>query len=111
EIDYYDRFIHGDTPIAMFGANGLVDMLKAKAIQHFITPINLLHENPNPAVRFKAIQPLSAQELYYMMVLGENDIYTSSYKYSFDRMIQKWGRYRMAIPCFSHCILTGLRNL
>jgi len=91
EIDYYDRFIHGDTPIAMFGANGLVDMLKAKAIQHFITPINLLHENPNPAVRFKAIQPLSAQELYYMMVLGENDIYTSSYKYSFDRMIQKMG--------------------
>ncbi|HEY5392866.1 MAG TPA: hypothetical protein VIJ57_12160, partial [Hanamia sp.] len=70
---------------------GLVDMLKAKAIQHFITPINLLHENPNPAVRFKAIQPLSAQELYYMMVLGENDIYTSSYKYSFDRMIQKMG--------------------
>jgi len=91
EIDYYDRFTHGDTPIAMFGANGLVDMLKAKAIQHFITPINLLHENPNPAVRFKAIQPLSAQELYYMMVLGENDIYTSSYKYSFDRMIQKMG--------------------
>jgi hypothetical protein len=26
-----------------------------------------------------------------MMVLGENDIYTSSYKYSFDRMIQKMG--------------------
>lgn len=91
EIDYYDRLTHGDTPVAMFGANGLVDMLKTKAIQHFITPINLLHENPNPAVRFKALQPLNAQELYYMMVLGENDIYTSSYKYSFDRMIQKMG--------------------
>jgi hypothetical protein len=75
----------------MLGANGLVDMLKAKAIQHFITPINELHENPNPAVRFKAIQPLTAQELYYMMVLGENDIYTSSYKYSFDKMIEKMG--------------------
>jgi hypothetical protein len=65
--------------------------LKARALQHFIEPINALHENPNPAVRFRAIQPLSAQELYYMMVLGENDIYTSSYKYSFDRMIQKMG--------------------
>src|SRR6185312_15712260 len=71
--------------------NGLLDMLKAKALQHFITPINELHESPNPAVRFKAIQPLNAQELYYMMVLAENDIYTSSYKYSFDRMIQKMG--------------------
>ncbi len=91
EINYYGRMIHGDTPIAMLGANGLLDMLKAKAIQHFIYPINVLHENPSPAVRFRALQPLDAQELYYMMVLGENDIYTSSYKYSFDRMIQKMG--------------------
>ncbi len=91
EIKYYARLTHGDTPVAMLGANGLVDMLKAKAIQHFITQINELHENPNPAVRFKAIQPLTAQELYYMMILGENDIYTSSYKYSFDRMIEKMG--------------------
>ncbi len=90
EIDYYSRLVKGDTPIAMLGANGLVDMLQAKAIQHFINPINELHESPNP-VRFRAIEPLNAQELYYMMVLGENDIYTSSYKYSFDRMIQKLG--------------------
>lgn len=91
EIDYYPRLVNGDTPVAMLGANGLVETLKAKALQHFITPINELHESPNPNVRFAAIQPLNAQELYYMMVLGENDIYTSSYKYSFDRMIQKMG--------------------
>jgi hypothetical protein len=90
EIDYYGRVVKGDTPVAMFGANGLVDMLQQKAIQHFVTPINELHESPN-AVRFRAIEPLNAQELYYMMIFGENDIYTSSYKYSFDRMIQKMG--------------------
>jgi hypothetical protein len=90
EIDYYSRFVKGDTPIAMLGSNGLVDMLQKKAIQHFINPINTLHESPNP-IRFRALDPLNAQELYYMMVLGENDIYTSSYKYSFDRMIQKMG--------------------
>ncbi len=91
EIDYYKRLIKGDTPIAMLGANGLVDMLGAKALQHFIEPINNLHEVNNPNIRFRAIEPLSAVDLYYMMVLGENDIYTSSYKYSFDRMIQKLG--------------------
>ena len=91
EVKYYARLVQGDTPVAMLGANGLVDMLKGKAIQHFITSINELHENPNPAVRFRALQPLTAQELYYMMVLGENAIYTSSYKYSFDRMIEKMG--------------------
>ncbi|MEO6289413.1 MAG: hypothetical protein ABIO76_05810 [Ginsengibacter sp.] len=91
EINYYERLIKKDTPVAMLGTNGLIDMLQTKAIQHFIDPINNLHENPNPAVRFRAIEPLNAVELYYMIVFGENDIYTSSYKYSFDRMIQKMG--------------------
>lgn len=91
EANYYGRVVRGDTPVAMYGANGLLDMLQTKAIQHFIYPINVLHENPNPAIRFGALKPLNAQELYYMMVLGENDIYTSSYKYSFDRMIEKMG--------------------
>ena len=91
EVQYYRRLIKGDTPVAMLGSNGLVDMLQKKAVQHFINPINNLHENPNPAIRFRAIELLNAMDLYYMIVLGENDIYTSSYKYSFDRMIQKMG--------------------
>jgi hypothetical protein len=91
EIEYYGRLIKADTPVAMLGPNGLMDMLQNKAIQHFINPINNLHENPNPAIRFRAIEPLNAQDLYYLMVFGENDIYTSSYKYTFDRMVQKMG--------------------
>ncbi|MBA2250723.1 MAG: hypothetical protein H0W12_11100 [Chitinophagaceae bacterium] len=91
EIDYYNRLKHGDTPIAMAGTDGLMDMLQRKAIQHFITPINELHEVNNPAIRFRAIDPLGPQELYYMMVFGENEIFTSSYKNSFDRMMQRLG--------------------
>lgn len=91
EIEYYKRLVRGDTPVAMLGSNGLIDILKAKAVQHFIEPINNLHEVANPNIRFRAIEPLSAVDLYYMMVFGENDIYTSSYKYSFDRMLQKLG--------------------
>ncbi|MEO8567711.1 MAG: hypothetical protein ABI419_01200 [Ginsengibacter sp.] len=91
EVQYYGRLVRSDTPVAMLGPNGLVDMLQTKAIQHFINPINNLHENPNPAIRFRAIEPLNAVDLYYMIVFGENDIYTSSYKYAFDRMIQKMG--------------------
>ncbi len=80
-----------DTPVAMFGANGLREVLQAKAILHFITPINALHEQSNLAVRMRAIDPLTPEELYYMIVLGENDIYTSSYKHSFNRMLQRMG--------------------
>ena len=93
EIEYFKRMAPPlrDTPIAMFGANGLRDVLRDKAILHFITPINTLHDQNNLAVRMKAIDPLTPQELYYMMVMGENDIYTSSYKHSFNRMLQQMG--------------------
>lgn len=80
-----------DTPIAMFGANGLHDMIKRKALEHFITPINALHDLSNINQRMKAIDPLTPEEIYYMIVLGENDIYTSSYKHSFNRMLQRMG--------------------
>lgn len=93
EVEYFKRMAPPmrDTPIAMFGANGLREVLRDKALQHFITPINTLHDQNNLSIRMKAIDPLTPQELYYMMVMGENDIYTSSYKHSFNRMLQLMG--------------------
>jgi hypothetical protein len=93
EIEYFKRMAPParDTPIAMYGANGLREMLKGKAIQHFIKPINELHDLTNLSVRMRAIQPLNTTELYYMMIMGEADIYTSSYKHSFNRMLQLMG--------------------
>ncbi|HUS02734.1 MAG TPA: hypothetical protein VMY77_13440, partial [Chitinophagaceae bacterium] len=91
EIDYYNRLLHKDTPVAMLGVNGLTDKLQDRAIKHFVTPINNLHDVSNPAIRFKALNPLDAQDLYYMLVLSENDIYTSSYKNAFDLMLKRMG--------------------
>jgi hypothetical protein len=93
EIAYYKRMAppKRDTPVAMFGVNGLRDMLQKKAIQHFVTPINELHNLSNIQARMKAIEPLNAQELYYVLVMGENDIYTSSYKHAFSRLLQQMG--------------------
>jgi hypothetical protein len=80
-----------DTPVAYFGANGLLKTLYKKALEHFVNHINALHDQSNLAIRMKAIQPLTAAELYYMMVMCESDIYTSSYKHSFNRMMQLMG--------------------
>ncbi len=94
EIDYFKR-ISGpakDTPIAMFGANGLREVLKNKAIQHFVTPINDLHDLSNINMRMKATDSLSAVDLYFMMVMSENDIYTSSFKHSYARFLQRLGK-------------------
>ena len=94
EIEYFKRMAPPlrDTPVAMFGVNGLREMLQNKAIQHFITPINALHAQGNLELRMRAIEPLTPTELYFVMVMGENEIYTSSYKHSFERMVQRMGR-------------------
>ena len=93
EIDYFKRMSSPakDTPIAMFGANSMHEVLKAKAIQHFITPINALHDLSNIDARMRAIDPLSPVELYYVLIMGESDIYTSSYKHAFARFIARMG--------------------
>lgn len=91
EIEYSKRLSKGDTAVAMFGANGLRDMLRRKALQHFVTPINELHERPEN-IRMRAVEPLNPAELYYMIVTSESEIYTSSYKHSFNRMLQRLGK-------------------
>ena len=74
-IDYVQRHIKKDT---LYGMQALNKMLEKKALEDFIKVINGLHEQPD-AVRFRILQQLNAQELYYLAVLGESEIYTSSY--------------------------------
>ncbi len=91
EIDYAKRLHAKDTPIAMFGANGLREALRRKDSTHFIQWINALHDKPEN-VRMKSIDSLSSVDLYYAIVMGEDDIYTSSYVHSFKRMLQRLGK-------------------
>lgn len=85
EIDYTDRVRRRDTPMAM---NALSAMLKQKAVGEFIDEINGLHDSPDN-IRMKKVEPLSAQELYYLCVMGENEIYTSSYLKVYQRIFQR----------------------
>jgi hypothetical protein len=74
-IEYVQRAMNKDTAIAYAE---LEARLRQKASDVFVTTINGLHERPD-AVRFKSILPLTAQELYYLAVLTDGLIYTSSY--------------------------------
>lgn len=84
QIDYAHRISLGDTPVVM---KGLQTMLEIKSRETYVTTINGLHEEP-AAIRFKKIQGLSAEELYYLMVMNEMEIYTSSYMYVYQRMFE-----------------------
>lgn len=75
EIEYATRMRQRDTPLVK---HTLTEKLRQKGIEVFINEINGLHEAPD-GVRFKKIEPLSPEELYYLAVLGEEEIYTSSY--------------------------------
>jgi len=85
QIDYTDRLRHRDTPMAM---TALTNMLTTKAIEEFINEINGLHESPDN-IRMKKVEPLNPQELYYLCVLGEDEIYTSSYLKVYERIFQR----------------------
>ncbi|MEO5997935.1 MAG: hypothetical protein ABIN89_14410 [Chitinophagaceae bacterium] len=90
-IEYAGRMsgLQRDTPMGM---PALTERISKNAKEEFIRAINGLHDSPD-AVRFKIIEPLTAQELYYLCVLGEDEIYTSSYIGVFKRIFQ-----RMKVP-------------
>ncbi|RYY97688.1 MAG: hypothetical protein EOO11_10175 [Chitinophagaceae bacterium] len=80
-IDYVNRSIPKEPGAArdtVFEMDGLTRMLQRKAIDPFINTINALHEKPDPE-RFRILQGLSAAELYYLAVFGEEEVYTSSF--------------------------------
>ncbi|MDE3145237.1 MAG: hypothetical protein KGL19_13860 [Bacteroidota bacterium] len=86
QISYAMRAQQGDTPFVM---HVLTEKLRSKAIEIFINEINALHDEKDDAVRFKKTDSLSATELYYLCVLGEEEIYTSSYLGVYKRIWQR----------------------
>jgi hypothetical protein len=69
--------------------DALTDMLQKKGSEVFVNEINALHTVENPAIRFKILDPLTPEELYYLVVLNEDEIYTSSYLSVYDRIFQR----------------------
>lgn len=77
-IEYAGRLLPPmrDTPTEL---KALTTMLASKAHQLFVREINGLHDVNDPNVRFRSLERLTPQELYYVAVLSEDEIYTSSY--------------------------------
>jgi len=74
-LDYLNRSLQKER---LYGMAALNKRMENRAKEYFVKTINALHEQPD-AVRFRILQQLNAQELYYLAVLSESEIYTSSY--------------------------------
>ena len=89
-LEYRERLLNKDTA---FEYESLNDMMEKKAQQVFVNVINGLHE-ADDGTRFRIIQPLNAQELYYLAVLSDGIIYTSSFtKGVFPLMLSRVGNH------------------
>lgn len=88
-IDYVKRALDKDTA---FEYDALNDRLERKAKENFVNTINALHTLSNLDTRFKCIQPLTAEELYYLAVSADGSIYTSSFvKGTYPLMMKRIG--------------------
>lgn len=54
----------------------------------FVRVVNELHERP-AHIRFASLMNHSAEEIYFMIVGGQDEIYTSSFTWMFDRLVEK----------------------
>jgi hypothetical protein len=87
-MDYVSRTLDGESILEMDALNR---MLEKKGKDVFIKQINALHTSTDE-IRFKILNDLTAPELYYLILAGETELYTSSYvKGIFPRIMKKSG--------------------
>lgn len=85
KMNYTERLQKNEEPLFY---SYLEEMLEKKAEETFVNVMNELHEKPD-AVRFKCIDPLTPQEIYYTLVLSDDIIYTSTFINAYKRMMNK----------------------
>lgn len=85
QVAYAGRMANGETPLVY---KTLENKVRQKAIETYVNVINGLHEE-NDDIRFKKIESLDPIELYYVAVMGADQIYTSSYLGVYKRIFQK----------------------
>jgi hypothetical protein len=82
--DLNKRILGGETPV---GKNAMEANVKRLALT-YVRKVNELHESPD-RVRFASTDKLTPQELYYILVNGQEEIYTSSFVGLFHRLMQR----------------------
>ncbi|MFN5421831.1 MAG: hypothetical protein ACK5AO_01070 [bacterium] len=88
QSQYADDMRRTDTPVLH---HELMLTIKKKAESLFINEINALHDEQDE-IRFKILTPLTAEELYYIIVTGEEVLYTSSYVGVYNRLMARTPR-------------------
>lgn len=73
-ISLQHRKNNGESPL---GLKAMMENMQAKSLK-YIREVNDLHEEPAP-VRFRVVKDFTPEELYYLIINGQEELYTSSY--------------------------------
>jgi hypothetical protein len=75
-ISQVQRKIEGNSFVA---EAALLSKLKSRVMELYVNDINGLHQTEAINIRFKKLENLTPQEIYYIAVLGADELYTSSF--------------------------------
>lgn len=70
------------------GGYRAIERALSEAVSTLVEEINSLLEQP-AAVRFRAVETLTARELYLLLTYGEAEMFTSSYRGVFERLLTR----------------------
>lgn len=70
------------------GNSSINSELEYRSLRDYVRVMDELHDKTE-AVRFKCIENLSPEALYYVIVYGQEEIYTSSFTGAFKRLMEK----------------------
>jgi len=84
EIANREKSLTGTTPLYLVPTK---TYLKKYAIKFYTDVINSLHEEPTEKARYYVLDDLRPQDLYYVITNGETELYTSSYLYTYKRLM------------------------
>lgn len=83
---YKNLVVKRNTPSPL--AKKVLDRETKLMALEYVRTMNELHDAQDP-IRFKCLEPLNPREMYYLMVLCSDEIYTSSFVGTFNRMLAK----------------------
>lgn len=84
---FYKNLVRLKLENETLGSNTLSNELQYRALK-YVRDINDLHDEKD-AVRFRCIDGFQPEELYFIMVYGQDEIYTSSFLGTFKRMLER----------------------
>ncbi len=86
-VEYYKALVRLKVKDEAIARDYIDKELNLRGLQ-FVRKVNELHDY-GAAVRFKSLAPFNEEDLYFMMIGSQDEIYTSSFTWMFHRMMEQ----------------------